>query len=100
MRKPNLTRRDLAKAINQKLGFSQRSAALLVDEIFSCLKKWVLAGESIKLVQFGTFSVKNKASRRGRNPQTGESLEITERQVVTFKASKTLRQWINNHERG
>jgi len=100
MRKPNLTRKDLAKAINQKLGFSQRSSALLVDEIFSCLKKSILAGESIKLVQFGTFSVKNKASRMGRNPQTGESLEITERQVVTFKASKILRQWINNHERG
>jgi len=100
MRKPNLTRKDLAKAINQKLGFSQRSSALSVDEIFSCLKKSILAGESIKLVQFGTFSVKNKASRMGRNPQTGESLEITERQVVTFKASKILRQWINNHERG
>ncbi|MCJ7601270.1 MAG: integration host factor subunit alpha [Desulfobulbaceae bacterium] len=94
--KQNLTRKELAQAINEKLGISQRSASELVDLVFSTLKQTLLNEESIKLVQFGTFTVRNKAPRMGRNPRTGEAMEIAKRSMVSFKASKSLRQKINS----
>jgi integration host factor subunit alpha len=94
--KQNLTRKELAQAINEKLGISQRSASELVDQVFSTLKQTLLNEESVKLVQFGTFNVRNKAPRMGRNPRTGETMEIAKRSMVSFKASKSLRQKINS----
>jgi len=94
--KSNLTRKELAQAINDKLGISQRSASELVDLVFSTLKQTLLDEESVKLVQFGTFTVRNKAPRMGRNPRTGETMEIAKRSMVSFKASKSLRQKINS----
>ncbi len=96
MKKVNLTRKDLAKKINDELGFSQRSAAALVDNVFTCMKDTLLKEESIKLVQFGTFTVRQKAPRVGRNPRTGETMEISKRSMVSFKASKKLREKINS----
>lgn len=94
--KQNLTRKELAQAINEKLGISQRSASELVDLAFLTLKQTLLNEESVKLVQFGTFTVRNKAPRMGRNPRTGETMEIAKRSMVSFKASKSLRQKINS----
>ncbi|MBU0967948.1 MAG: integration host factor subunit alpha [Proteobacteria bacterium] len=94
--KSNLTRKELAQAINEKLGISQRSAGELVDLVFSTLKQTLLNEESVKIVQFGTFTVRNKAPRMGRNPRTGETMEIAKRSMVSFKASKSLRQKINS----
>lgn len=96
MKKANLTRKDLAKKINEELGFSQRSAATLVDKVFSSMKDTLLKEESIKLVQFGTFTVRQKEPRVGRNPRTGETMEIARRSMVSFKASKKLREKINS----
>jgi integration host factor subunit alpha len=93
--KTNLTRKELAQTINGKLGISQRSAGELVDLVFSTLKQALLAEESVKLVQFGTFSVRKKAPRMGRNPRTGEAMEIAKRCMVSFKASKRMRHKIN-----
>ncbi|MBU0483400.1 MAG: integration host factor subunit alpha [Proteobacteria bacterium] len=95
MEKSNLTRKELAKAINEKMGFSHQGAGALVDKVFDKLKKSLLDKEPIKLVQFGTFTVRNKESRIGRNPRTGETMEITKRSMVTFKPSKGLREKIN-----
>lgn len=95
MKRSNLTRKELAQVINQKMGFSQRSSGELVDKVFDSLKDELLAGEPIKLVQFGTFTVRKKASRVGRNPRTGESMEITKRSMVSFRPSKTVREKIN-----
>ncbi|OKY74410.1 MAG: integration host factor subunit alpha [Desulfobulbaceae bacterium DB1] len=94
--KPNLTRKELAQVINEKLGISQRSAAELVDRIFSTLKNTLLDEEPVKLVQFGTFTVRKKSPRIGRNPRTGETMEIARRSMVSFKASKCLREKINS----
>ncbi len=94
-KRTNLTRRDLAQAINEQLGFPRSSAGELVDEVFSCLRQTLLEEEKIKLVQFGTFSVRQKSTRIGRNPRTGETMEISKRSMVTFKASKQLRERIN-----
>ena len=96
MKRSNLTRKDLARAINEKLGFSQRSAEKIIDTVFSNMKSTLINGESIKLVHFGTLSVRKKSPRRGRNPQTGEAMEISRRSMVTFKPSKGLRTKINS----
>ena len=95
-KRSNLTRRDLTQAINDQLGFPRNSAGELVDEVFTCLKQTLLKKEKIKLVQFGTFTVRQKSARIGRNPRTGETMEITKRCMVSFKASKQLRERIND----
>jgi len=96
MKRSNITRKDLARVINEKMGFSQRSAEEIVDTVFSTMKSALLNGESIKLVHFGTLSVRKKSPRRGRNPRTGEAMEISSRSMVSFKPSKGLRMKINN----
>ncbi len=95
MKRSNLTRKELAQIINEKLGFSQRGAGELVDSVFDQLKKTLLKEESIKLVQFGTFTVRKKSSRVGRNPRTGETMEITKRSMVSFRPSKVVRERLN-----
>ena len=95
MKRTNITRKELAKAINQKMGFSQRSAAVLIDQVFSALKDTLLSEESVKLVQFGTFNVRKKSSRIGRNPRTGDTMEICPRSMVSFRPSKGVREHIN-----
>ena len=94
-KRSNITRKDLSKAINEKMGFSQRGANQMVDEVFACLKKTLLDEESIKLVQFGSFNVMKKEPRVGRNPRTGEVMEIAKRSMITFRPSKSLRARIN-----
>lgn len=95
MKRSNLTRKDLAKAINEKMGFSQRGAGDLVDAVFDTMKKALLAEEAVKLVQFGTFNVRKKAPRKGRNPRTGAAMEISKRSMISFRPSKIVREKIN-----
>lgn len=92
----NLTRKELARLINEKMGFSQNSAGDLVDEVFLCLKEALMAEEQVKLVQFGTFNIRRKEPRVGRNPRTGETMEIRKRSMVSFKPSKDLRDKVNS----
>ena len=96
MKRSNITRKDLAKAINEKLGFSQRSAEEIIDTLFSTMKSTLINGESIKLVHFGTLGIKKKSPRKGRNPRTGDTMEISSRSMITFKPSKGLRMKINS----
>ena len=96
MKRSNITRKDLAKAINEKLGFSQRSAEEIIETFFSAMKSTLINGESIKLVHFGTLNVRKKSPRKGRNPRTGEAMEISSRNMVTFRPSKGLRMKINS----
>ena len=67
----------------------------MVDAVFDALKKTLLHGEAIKIVQFGTFTVRKKSSRVGRNPRTGETMEISKRQMVSFRPSKVVRENLN-----
>jgi len=92
----NLTRKEIGEAIHEKLGYPKSSCIKLVDELLSTMKSTLIDGESIKLVHFGTFNVKDKKPRRGRNPQTGEEIIIKERQMINFRPSKKLRQQINS----
>lgn len=91
----NVTRKELAVAVNEQLGLSQRNSSDIVDTVFTVLKDALIGGESVKLVQFGTLAVRDKAPRRGRNPRTGESMTITKRKMVSLRPSKQLRERLN-----
>ena len=95
MKKKNVTRKELAESVSEKLDISQRNAYEIVDTVFSTLKNTMVTGGLIKLVQFGTFTVRDKSPRRGRNPRTGASMTITKRQMVSFRPSKRLRERLN-----
>ena len=95
MNKKNVTRKELASSVYEKLSISHRNATEIVDTVFSTLKKTLISGESIKLVQFGSFNVREKSPRRGRNPHTGESMMISKRQMITFRPSRQLRESLN-----
>lgn len=95
MNSSNLTRKDLAEAIANRLGYPQSSCADIVDSFLDTMKQALLDGENIKLVHYGTFTVRDKSPRRGRNPRTGESITIKKRQTVSFRPSKKLREQIN-----
>ncbi|SDO96294.1 integration host factor subunit alpha [Desulforhopalus singaporensis] len=92
----NLTRKELTETLAEQLGFSQSNCAQIVDSFFDNIKQSMLNGESIKLVHFGTFTIRDKSPRRGRNPRTGESITIKKRQAVSFRPSKKLREQVNN----
>ena len=91
----NVTRKELAIAVHDQLGISQRNSSDIVDSVFSVLKDTLVNGESVKLVQFGTLTVRDKSPRKGRNPRTGEPMTITKRKMVSFRPSKQLRERLN-----
>ncbi|THB70555.1 MAG: integration host factor subunit alpha [Desulfobulbaceae bacterium] len=95
MKKVNVTRKELAETVSEKLGYPISTCSDIVDSFFSTVKSSILEGSSIKLVHFGTFLVRDKHPRKGRNPRTGESITIKKRQIVSFRPSKKLRARIN-----
>jgi integration host factor subunit alpha len=90
-----MTKIDIIQDVYEKLGFSKKDAAKIVESVFEIMKDGLASGEKIKISGFGNFSVKEKNSRRGRNPQTGSEIEITARKVLTFKSSQVLRKALN-----
>ena len=94
----NLTRKELTETLANQLGFSQSSCSLIVDSFLDNLKQLMVGGQSVKLVHFGTFTVRNKSPRRGRNPRTGDTITIKKRQAISFRPSKKLRELVNTPE--
>lgn len=90
-----MTKADLVDAIHEKIGFSKKEAADLVELIFDSMKDTLSQGNKIKISGFGNFVVREKRSRMGRNPQTGQSIEISARKVLTFRPSQVLRAEVN-----
>jgi len=86
-----MTKADLVEKIFEKIGLSKKEAQEFIEILFDTMKQTFIEGESVKLPGFGTFNIRQKMSRRGRNPKTGEKLEITPRRVITFRASKQLK---------
>jgi integration host factor subunit alpha len=82
-----VTKNDLVNAVANH-GLSKRQSSSVVESVFDIIFRCFEKGEDVKIVGFGHFRIRRKASRRGRNPQTGESIEITARKVLTFKPSK------------
>ena len=90
-----MTKADLVKKVNLNTDLTKKDSGQIVEHIFDLLKETLESGENIKIAGFGNFEVKEKATRRGRNPQTGTTIEITARKVLTFKPSQVLKQSIN-----
>lgn len=90
-----MTKADIVEALYEKIGFSKKEAADLVELVFDTMKNHLADGRKIKISGFGNFVVREKRSRVGRNPQTGESIEITARRVLTFRPSQVLRSEVN-----
>lgn len=90
-----LTKAELIDAIYEKVGFSKKEAADLVELLFETMKEELCKGGTIKISGFGKFRVRDKKARMGRNPQTGEAMTISARRVLTFTPSRILRDGIN-----
>ena len=92
----NLTKKDLINSIYMQLGFSKKIIEILIDDFFEILLDKLIANNKVKITNFGTFILKNKKERIGRNPKTKEKAIITKRNVITFKPSKEVKKYINN----
>lgn len=90
-----MTKKDLSMAIHAKMGFSKNESARIVNYFFDTVKNSLLSGEEVKLPKFGSFHVKKRKERIGRNPSTGETVDIPSRTTVVFKPSKFLRKVVN-----
>jgi integration host factor subunit alpha len=91
-----LTKAEIVERIHDKVGFSKKEAGEVVDSIFELIKGHLEHGQKVKLSGFGNFVVHVKKSRKGRNPQTGETITIQGRRVLGFKASPMLKKSMND----
>jgi len=96
----NLTKKDLVNLVYMQLGFSKQISENLIEDFLSTLVKNIKLEKKLKLSKFGTFSIRKKKSRIGRNPKTKESKTISSRDVVLFKPSKEFKEFINLKNNG
>ena len=95
-----MTKAEIVQALYARVGgFSKKESADIVDLVFEMLKETLSKGEKIKISGFGNFVLRDKRQRPGRNPQTGDPIKISERRVLTFKASQILKQALNPRQR-
>ena len=87
-----LTKSDIVEDLNNKIGLNKREAKELVDLLFNEIKNLLSEGQEVKLSGFGNFQLRDKSPRPGRNPRTGEDVEISARRVVTFKSGQKLKE--------
>ena len=91
-----MTKAEIVQALYTRVGgFSKKESADIVDLVFEMMKETLGKGEKIKISGFGNFVLRDKRQRPGRNPQTGDPIKISERRVLTFKASQILKQALN-----
>ncbi len=90
-----MTKADIVETIYEKIGFSKKESADIVELVFDTIKETLEKGEKIKISGFGNFVVRSKRPRIGRNPQTGEEIEISARRVLTFRPSQVLKSALN-----
>ena len=93
------TRSTLSEAVFKNVGLSRNESATLVDSVFGEILKSLINGDDVKISSFGTFVVRQKKERIGRNPKTGQEVPITARSVVTFRASNVLKSKVNANNR-
>jgi integration host factor subunit alpha len=90
-----VTRADLSEAVYQEVGLSRNDSAALVETVLNEIVEALTRGETVKISSFGSFSVRQKGKRVGRNPKTGEEVPILPRRVLVFRASHVLKNKIN-----
>ena len=96
MPRTNLTKKDLINAVYMQIGFSKKISENLIDDFFATIMKNLADKKKLKLSKFGTFTIRSKKSRIGRNPKTKEQKTISNRDVVLFKASKEFKDLVNS----
>lgn len=93
-----MTRSDLIEKVAEKLdGFTLKQTEIIVETFFDAIKEALQRGEKVELRGFGNFRLKTRRPRKARNPKTGESVDVPEKQVVYFKTGKELRELLNPH---
>ena len=92
----NLTKKDLVNLVYMQIGFSKQISENLINEFFSSIIFNLNKEKKIKISKFGTFSIRSKKQRLGRNPKTKENKKISERNVVLFKPSKEFKEFVNS----
>lgn len=95
-----MNKKNIIEAIHNKLGFSKRETGAIVDTALELIRTALTGEKPVMISTFGKFSVVERKARKGRNPQTGETITLPERKVVTFKASRVLKERINEAHRG
>ena len=91
----NLTKKDIVNSIYMKLGFSKKILDLILEDILDIIVKNLKTNKKVKISNFGTFEIRYKKQRKGRNPKTKETKIISARNVVLFKPSKDIKEFIN-----
>ncbi len=94
----NLSKKEIINSIYMQIGFSKKISEVLLEDIFQIIINNIISKGKVKIAKFGTFTIRKKEQRLGRNPKTKEIKIITERNVVLFKASKELKSFINNND--
>lgn len=94
-----LTRMDLSEAIFREVGLSRNESADLVESVLDNISNALVKGENVKISSFGTFSIRDKTERIGRNPKTGEEVPIKPRRVLTFRPSHLMKDRVANGNR-
>ena len=94
----NLTKKEIINSIYMQLGFSKKICENIFEDFFSIILDELIKNKKVKIPKFGSFELRYKKSRIGRNPKTLEKKTISERNVILFKPSKDLKKFINNHE--
>ena len=100
MSEKTLTRVDLSEAIFNEVGLSRNESATLVESILLHMSDALVAGENVKISSFGTFSLRDKNARVGRNPKTGEEVPISPRRVLTFRPSNLMKDRVAGQSKG
>ncbi|MBW2558419.1 MAG: integration host factor subunit alpha [Deltaproteobacteria bacterium] len=91
-----MTKADIIRNVHERMGISKSDSARFVESVFDIIKETLAGGEDVKISGFGKLNIKEKAARRGRNPQTGEEMKISARKVLTFKSSQVLKKSLND----
>ena len=95
-----LTRSDLSDAIHREVGLSRSESAALVESILNCVSDALVRGENVKISSFGTFILRDKGARVGRNPKTGQEVPIDPRRVLVFRPSHVMKELVDNGTAG
>ena len=98
MTRINLTKKDIVNSIYMQIGFSKKISETLLEDILELILKNIIQHKKVKISKFGTFILKRKKERLGRNPKTKEIKKISERNVILFKPSKEFKKYINQNE--
>ncbi len=94
----NLTKKEIINSIYMQIGFSKKISENILEDIFQILLKNIILNKKVKIAKFGTFSLRKKNERIGRNPKTKVETIIKERNVILFKPSKELKNYINKND--